>query len=230
MLSFGEQLPNTHTPRKRPTNMETVVKLEPADTETQGNLEWSMACCKESGTLRNLLEDLEGVLGSIPIPEVNRIALASIGDIVTRYLAAINSDPVSMQYFEALRNRWQLRQQPSSADLLDVGRPPARPQWLQDQLAAIDVTGPMALFDVLLGGNYLDIPMVTLAVSHFIADKVTAINNFTPDLEAKLTQLRELFQVENDFDPEEYERIKQEHGWCLAAQGADPVVPTETGV
>jgi len=197
--------------------METIP-LQPLDAENEETIEWPIEWCKESATLKNLLEDLEGTGGTIPVPEVTSTTLAHIGELVSEYLSRRTTESLTATYFEALHTRWQERQQPKPADLLGVGAPPARPEWLRTMLLSIEKEGGMALFDVLLGANYLDIPLVVLAVAHFLADKTAEIIERGDELEKTLTELREIFQVENDFEPEEYEKIKKELSWCMATQ------------
>ncbi len=62
------------------------------------------------------------------------------------------------------------------------------------------------LFDVLLAAYYLDMPMIVDAIVTVV---VGLIKGRTPD------EIRKTFNVENDWDPEEYAKIRKEHAWAF---------------
>jgi S-phase kinase-associated protein 1 len=62
-----------------------------------------------------------------------------------------------------------------------------------------------ALFELVLAANYMDIRPLLEAACKTIADM---IKGKTPE------QIRETFNIKNDFTPEEEEQVRKENEWC----------------
>tara|TARA_B100001093_G_C26740249_1_gene976309 strand:- start:258 stop:782 length:525 start_codon:yes stop_codon:yes gene_type:complete len=61
------------------------------------------------------------------------------------------------------------------------------------------------LFEIILAANYMDIkPLLDLSC----AQVATQIKGKTPE------EIRQTFNIENDFTPEEEEQIREENKWC----------------
>ena len=83
-----------------------------------------------------------------------------------------------------------------SANLKDVVNP-----WY----AAYIEVDQEVLFDLIMAANYLDIkPLLDLGCAYV----ASMIKGKTPE------QIRQLFNIENDFTPEEEAQIKQENKWA----------------
>ncbi|KAI0459739.1 s-phase kinase-associated protein 1 [Xylaria acuta] len=62
------------------------------------------------------------------------------------------------------------------------------------------------IIEIANASNYLEIPLLLQYAVYVIADH----------LKAKTTeQMREFLNIENDFTPEEEEKIRQENAWCV---------------
>jgi S-phase kinase-associated protein 1 len=77
----------------------------------------------------------------------------------------------------------------------------ARTAWIKN---FIDIDQQM-LFNVILGANYLGIQSLLDITCKAIADM---INGKTPE------EIRETFNIVNDFTPEEEEEIRRDNAWC----------------
>jgi S-phase kinase-associated protein 1 len=77
----------------------------------------------------------------------------------------------------------------------------ARTEWINK---FIDIDQQM-LFNVILGANYLGIQSLLDITCKAIADM---INGKTPE------EIRETFNIVNDFTPEEEEEIRRDNAWC----------------
>lgn len=62
------------------------------------------------------------------------------------------------------------------------------------------------LFDLLLASNYLDLPALLSFLCQLVADMVAGK---MPE------EIRRMFNIENDFTPEEEKAITAEHGWAF---------------
>tara|TARA_B100001248_G_scaffold260424_1_gene248584 strand:- start:652 stop:843 length:192 start_codon:yes stop_codon:yes gene_type:complete len=61
------------------------------------------------------------------------------------------------------------------------------------------------LFELILAANFIDLqPLLDLAC----AQVATQIKGKTPE------EIRQTFNIENDFTPEEEEQIREENKWC----------------
>ena len=63
------------------------------------------------------------------------------------------------------------------------------------------------LFEIVLGANYLNIQPLLKLTCQSIAD---SMNGKTAQ------QIRDLYNIKNDFTPEEEERVRKENEWCKA--------------
>ena len=62
------------------------------------------------------------------------------------------------------------------------------------------------LFDIMLGANYLNMPKLLDYCAEKVADELKRCKT--------TEEIRKRFNIENDFTPEEEERIENEYQWC----------------
>ncbi|KAI8854037.1 Skp1 family, dimerization domain-containing protein [Chytridium lagenaria] len=82
--------------------------------------------------------------------------------------------------------------------------PPAPPEEEKD---AFD-TSRRQLFDIILAANYLDIKSLLDLGCKTVANMIKG---------KTAEQIREMFNIENDFTPEEEEQIRRENEWAADA-------------
>ncbi|KAK6136192.1 hypothetical protein DH2020_030083 [Rehmannia glutinosa] len=97
---------------------------------------------------------------------------------------------------------------PLSSSSDDSAKRKFRDDFLEDEKIGV-------LFDVVLAANYLNIASLLELVTQKIADR---IKNKSEKC------VRKLFGIENDFEPEEEEKIKREYSWCWEGIDSDDTV------
>ncbi|KAJ3209664.1 hypothetical protein HDU83_009722 [Entophlyctis luteolus] len=144
--------------------------------------------------LRNMLEDVGDADDSpIPLPNVSAFILKK----VIEYCDHHRNDPLPTADDEkdaAFDAPGSVGRRRAAADDID--------EW---DAAFIKVENNELLFDIILAANYLDIkPLLDLgckAVANMLKGK-------------KAEEIREMFNIENDFTPEEEEQIRRENEWA----------------
>jgi len=86
--------------------------------------------------------------------------------------------------------------------------------FTDEELATVQKYDQEMLFAVLLAANYLDIKALLQACCKATAE---LIKGKTP------AEIRELFGIENDFTPEQEEKIRKENEWMSQVKEADDV-------
>ena len=76
------------------------------------------------------------------------------------------------------------------------------PQWDQDFLAKFDQS---TLFEIIMAANYLDVKGLMEVSCKTVANMIKG---------KSVEEIRKHFNIENDFTPEEEEKIRKENEWC----------------
>ncbi|KAI8917262.1 hypothetical protein PhCBS80983_g03338 [Powellomyces hirtus] len=145
---------------------------------------------ERSMLLKNMLEDVGDAGDPIPLPNVS----GSILKNVIEYCEHHKDDP----HFAAEEDKEVFESSRKKPDDID--------EWDANFMKA--GKGNEELFEIILAANYLDIkPLLDLGcktVANMIKGK-------TPE------QIREMFNIENDFTPEEEDQIRRENEWAADA-------------
>jgi hypothetical protein len=206
----------------------TTVLLKANDTSKL--VSWPLTIAKFSGLLSALLSDLkssDSAADPIPLPQVSSAALANLQLLLSNYVAMTNSgDSQTAAFFGVLHKRWLLRQQPIIAGEIDTPEQvPSSPNWFHNLMTQIYGQRAAAAFETFEAAIYLDIRPLVSGIAEWFAlfvDQTIAKARENPtDIERALAELRARFGVVNDFSPEEYEQVKREHMWCIAAAALD---------
>jgi len=141
-----------------------------------------------SKTIMNLVED-SGTEQDIPLPNVNRRTLEK----VIEYAKQHRDDP--------------RKEEPKNEEVIE-GQP-AMPELPTGEISEWDLnyTREMdqeTLFNVILAANYLDMRDLLMLGCRTVANM---IKGKTPE------EIRQMFGIENDFTPEEEERVRKENEW-----------------
>ncbi|KAJ1559118.1 hypothetical protein HK405_011942 [Cladochytrium tenue] len=146
------------------------------------------AVAERSVLLKNMLEDVGDSDTPIPLPNVTGKILEKVID----YCVHHKDDPIPV----AEEDR----------DAFDSAR--KRIDDIDDWDANYIKVDNEQLFEIILAANYLDIkPLLDLGcktVANMIKGKTAE-------------QIREMFNIENDFTPEEEEQIRRENEWAADA-------------
>lgn len=173
-----------------PPTPEPTVQLLPSDTPDEPQT-YPVAVVKQSITLANMLEDFGDHL-DVPIPIVN--VTASVLAKVMAYCA---------HHLEEANSKLAEQKKDGDTDNYEEGVPPTRFVRTGWDKTFLDVPQP-ELFELILAANYLDVKPLLNAACKTVADLIRG----------KTTQeMRAILHVENDFTPEEEEKIRKENEW-----------------
>ncbi|KAI8818259.1 putative negative regulator sulfur controller-3 [Fimicolochytrium jonesii] len=143
---------------------------------------------ERSVLLKNMLEDVGDASEPIPLPNVSSSILKRVIDYCTHH----KDDPVAAteddkDAFESSRKK------PEDID-----------EWDANFIKGTNDE----LFDIILAANYLDIKSLLDLGCKTVANM---LKGKTPE------QIREMFNIENDFTPEEEDQIRRENEWAADA-------------
>lgn len=149
----------------------------------------SRESAKMSGLLRDMLEDQEGNEAIIPIPNVSGQTLRLVLEYM-EYHCGNPAQPIEKPLkttIESLVCEWD-------SNFL-----------FNKLLKNHDEKQHEVLIDVIMAANFLNVrdllDLTCACVASMIRGKTAE-------------QIRELFNIENDFTPEEEEKIREENRWC----------------
>jgi S-phase kinase-associated protein 1 len=142
-----------------------------------------------SKSISNLLDDLGSINEPVPLPNVSSEVYQSIRSFSVLFL----KNPSSLEISTSIRTREQ--------DKFEE-----MPQW---QTKYLNELGTEMVLQLILASNYLDIKPILDSCCKYIAKM---INGKT------VVEIRELFNIKNDFTPEEEEQIARENTWISDAQ------------
>ncbi|KAJ3214315.1 hypothetical protein HDU67_001806 [Dinochytrium kinnereticum] len=143
---------------------------------------------ERSMLLKNMLEDVGDSEAPIPLPNVT----GKILEKVIEYCIHHKDDPLAPPEEEK--------------DAFDTSR--RRSDDIEEWDAQFIKVDNEELFDIILAANYLDIKSLLDLGCKTVANM---IKGKTPE------QIREMFNIENDFTPEEEEQIRRENEWAADA-------------
>jgi len=143
---------------------------------------------KMSGLIKDMLEDQDGD-AVIPIPNVSGRTLKLVLDYVEYHY----------------NNKADQIEKPLKTKIDDVIGEWDKAFLFTDLVKNHDEKQHETLIDVIMAANFLNIKDLLDLTCACVASMIKGKN---PD------QIRALFNIENDFTPEEEEKIKEENRWC----------------
>ncbi|KAJ3026457.1 UNVERIFIED_CONTAM: hypothetical protein HDU68_005632 [Siphonaria sp. JEL0065] len=147
------------------------------------------AVAERSVLLKNMLEDVGDSDDSpIPLPNVNAVILKK----VLEYCEHHKTDP--------------LPNPDEDKDNLDPGR--RRADDIEEWDADFIKVDNEILFEIILAANYLDIKALLDLGCKSVANMIKG---------KTAQEIRDMFNIENDFTPEEEEQIRRENEWAADA-------------
>ncbi|KAJ2809142.1 hypothetical protein H4R20_000321 [Coemansia guatemalensis] len=166
-----------------------VIKLAAADGAVI-SVEQDMA--EQSGTIRNILNDVGISSTPIPVPNVSGPILSKIVDYWRHHRG------------DASRRRPREPLPGEENDSCEAATQHAISQMddFDHEFCRIDQG---TLFDIMLAANFLDVPPLLDLVGYTVANKMKG---------KTVAEMRDTFQVKNDFTPEEEEKVLRENAWC----------------
>eukprot|EP00759_Apiculatamorpha_spiralis_P059046 PhF_6_TR9632/c0_g1_i1/m.14873/K03094/SKP1, CBF3D; S-phase kinase-associated protein 1 len=150
----------------------------------------SREAAKMSGLIKDMLEDHgEGENTVIPIPNVNGKTLQYVLEYIEHHVNN-RADPI---------------EKPLKGKIDDVIADWDKQFLYKDLVRGGDEKQHELLIDVIMAANFLNIKDLLDLTCATVA---SMIKGKTPE------QIRALFNIENDFTPEEEEKIREENRWC----------------
>ncbi len=143
----------------------------------------SLAVAKLSGLVKTMIDEEqdEEEAQEVPLPNVRSPTLAKIVEFCRHF----STEPMT-----------EIEKPLKSANMQEV---------VQEWYANFVVMEQEALFELILGANYMDIkPLLDLTC----ATVASMIKGKTPE------EIRKIFNIVNDFTPEEEAQVREDNKWC----------------
>ncbi|GJM90583.1 hypothetical protein PR202_ga06881 [Eleusine coracana subsp. coracana] len=166
----------------------TMILLKSSDGE---NFEIEEAVAMESQTIRHMIED-DCADNGIPLPNVDSKILAKVIEYCKKHIEAAAAAKVESGDTAAVASS-SSNSVPDNKDLK---------AWDADFVQVDQAT----LFELILAANYLNIKSLLDLTCQTVADM---IKGKTPE------EIRETFNIKNDFTPEEEAAIRKENEWAF---------------
>ncbi|CCW68372.1 unnamed protein product [Phytomonas sp. Hart1] len=144
---------------------------------------------KMSGLLKDMLDDQEGGDAIIPIPNVSGRTLRLVLDYMDYHC----------------NNRAGPIEKPLKTKIDDIICEWDYNYLYKKLLKDGDEHQHEALIDVIMAANFLNVKDLLDLTCAFVANMIRG---------KSAEQIRELFNIENDFTPEEEAKIREENRWC----------------
>ena len=181
--------------------MQTTIKLESSDERV---FEVDKDIAQMSATIKHMLSDLDADSDTpIPLPNVKGSILQLVIDYCT--------------YHHSLQNDAKTDTVPT--DTSSAGSTSTNTTGSDTKSNPLNSTDNMTpwdkkfcdvdqstLFELILAANYLDIKDLLDVTCTSVANM---LKGKTPD------EIRSMFNIKNDFTPEEEEQIRKENEWCM---------------
>ncbi len=168
---------------------QTVVAGEPVSLMTQDGTPFTLdrEIAFRSVTIRNMVEDVGEEMEHIPLPNID----ARIFSRIIEYLEHYRGKPVPEENEEE--------------DRQDGGRDSNLDEWEQNFFQWTDDFTQSDNLELILAANYLDIKQLLDSSCKAIANE---IKGQSPE------QIRQKFNIKNDFTPEEEEAARKDNEWA----------------
>lgn len=160
-----------------------------SNDDTPVQFQVSRDAAKMSGLLRDMLNDQEGTDTIIPIPNVSARTMR----LVIEYI----------EYHH--NNRASPIEKPLKSDIKDLLCEWDREFIFGKLLENSDERQHEVLINVIMAANFLNVKDLLDLTCAFVAGMIRG---------KSAEQIRELFNIKNDFTPEEEEKIREENRWC----------------
>jgi S-phase kinase-associated protein 1 len=134
--------------------------------------------------IKNMLEDVGDSEAAIPLPNVSGDILAK----VIEYLKYHKDDPPEIEEEDEIDDN-----KPKPSDDIEP--------WDYD-FCKVELD---TLYHLILAANYLDIKPLLQLTCKTVANMIKG---------KKVEEIRKIFNIENDFTPEEEEQMRKENQWC----------------
>ncbi|GMS88634.1 hypothetical protein PENTCL1PPCAC_10809 [Pristionchus entomophagus] len=166
-----------------------MVVLETSDKK---DFEVDMTMINQSQLLKTLYEDLglgaegAGEEPKIPLPNVDAATLKYI----IEWCAHHKDDPA------VVKEEGEEKKEKKSDDI---------PEWDVNFLSRGNGVSNSTLYEIILAANYLDIQALLDLTCKTVANMIKGKSS---------DEIRQTFNIPNDFTPEEEEQIRKENAWC----------------
>ncbi|CAN6168382.1 unnamed protein product [Urochloa humidicola] len=177
----------------------TMITLISSDNE---KFEVAEAAATLSLTIRHMIED--GCTdGGVPLPNVSSEILAMVLEYCNKHAAPAATASAEAAAGEGSSSTDAAAGEGSSSSAAVVA---SNEELKAFDDAFVDVDSIATLFDIILAANYLDIKGLLDITCQKVAD---TIKDKQPE------EIRKIFNIKNDFTPEEEEEVRRENEWAF---------------
>uniref|UniRef100_A0A0E0BAX3 SKP1-like protein n=1 Tax=Oryza glumipatula TaxID=40148 RepID=A0A0E0BAX3_9ORYZ len=165
----------------------------------------SVAAARVSKTLRGMIED-ECATGAIPIAGVHSDVLALLVEYCERHAPHYDPEASDRDRYPFPPFPVELPPTASSIKPVTFVDPDADPHGLKAfDKKFLDVDNS-TLFEIIMAANYLNIEELLDDACTAVADKMRG---------KKPEEIRDIFEIENDYTPEQEAEVRRENAWAF---------------
>ncbi|KAJ2078800.1 hypothetical protein H4R24_004224 [Coemansia sp. RSA 988] len=166
-----------------------IIKLAAADGAVI-SVEQDMA--EQSGTIRNILNDVGISTKPIPVPNVSGPILSKVVDYWRHHRGDASRQ----------RPREPLPGEENDSSEAATQRAISLMDDFDHEFCRIDQG---TLFDIMLAANFLDVPPLLDLIGYTVANKMKG---------KTVAEMRATFQAKNNFTPEQEQQALRDNAWC----------------
>jgi S-phase kinase-associated protein 1 len=174
-------------------NPKVYIKIIPSDVDESKAIYVEKELLIQSLTLKNMIEDIGGESCPIPLSNIR----FSVFEKIVEYLKYRRDYPIVINETPEKNTLTSIKK--DKKDKKD-NKTRELDEWEKEYCP----NNYSDLFELILSVNYLDIKELMIVLCRTVADRITGLT---------AEEIRVVFNIKNDFTPEEEEKIIKENDW-----------------